>query len=83
MATIPKPEKAFSNPCGCGAQAGEPCPHTPIRCPHHWWYGDIKSLMPPLETALPPSKSTEGMKRECFNCGRKEIAEISWATLKA
>lgn len=82
MMKIPNPDKAFSVACGCGAPAGDPCPHTPIRCPHLWWYGDL-TQPPPLDTALPPSTFAAGMTRECRYCGRQEKSEVTWATVRA
>jgi len=35
--------KAYAKPCGCGAQAGQECPHTPTRCEHEFEYeGPLK-----------------------------------------
>jgi hypothetical protein len=77
MTNISNPAKAFSQDCGCGALAGDPCPHTPIRCPHEFWYGDL-TQPPSLRTALPPSVAAEGMTRECWHCGIQQQAALEW-----
>lgn len=69
MKTIPNPEKAFSQPCGCGTPAGESCPHTPIRCPHNWH-----------NTGGPQAES---WTRECLYCGRVEKRVEAWETVVA
>lgn len=63
--------RAYSEPCGCGAAAGQPCPHTPIRCPHRWWYGKN------------PSSKLIGGTRECEYCHRIERAKLAWETVRA
>ena len=74
MRPIPNPAKAFSQPCGCGMPAGEPCPHTPLRCPHDWRYSKAGEVM--TYTHMQPDSD----KRACVNCGRVERAELSWRT---
>lgn len=71
--------RAYSEPCGCGAAAGQPCPHTPIRCPHRWWYGKSPSS---LHETVPPDQRIGGT-RECEYCHRIERAKLSWETVKA
>lgn len=65
---IPNPKVAFSRPCGCGAQPGQDCPHTPIRCPHNW-----KHEVGGMGDAT----------RECLYCGRVERQTIGWETVIA
>lgn len=63
-----KPE-AYAQPCGCGAAAGQECPHTPIRCEHKWGYSD----------GFTPVSGT----RECEYCGRIESVAQAWKTVRA
>lgn len=74
MKTVPNPEMAYSQPCGCGTPAGVDCPHTPIRCPHKWSYG-------PRQTA--DYAQQPGDQRECEYCGRVEKARLDWETVVA
>jgi hypothetical protein len=70
--------QAFSQDCGCGAMAGQPCPHTPIRCPHLWSYVDLRG-----GTRLKTDMRDVGDVRTCAFCGRIERAKIAWDTVVA
>lgn len=73
--------KAYAEPCGCGAEAGESCPHTPIRCKHEFWYGDMKGPAGPWQS--PPSEIKPGLVRTCELCGLQQSARVEWATQRA
>ncbi len=79
MSEIPNPEMAYSKPCGCGTPAGMSCPHTPIQCPHRWWYGTNPSS---LHDTVPEDQKIGG-QRECEYCGRVERATLGWETVAA
>lgn len=79
MNTIPNPKMAFSVACGCGLPVGDECPHTPIRCPHRWWYGTNPSS---LHETVPKDQKIGG-QRECEYCGRVERARLGWDTVRA
>jgi hypothetical protein len=70
--------QAFSQDCGCGAMAGQPCPHTPIRCPHSWSYVDLRG-----GKRLKTDMRDVGDVRTCAFCGRVERAKIGWDTVVA
>ena len=59
--------KAYEQDCGCGAPAGTPCPHTPIRCQHSWRYDN------PQHDA-----TTVGASRECIYCRYRVNSRIVW-----
>lgn len=60
--------KAYAEPCGCGAQSGDPCPHTPIRCKHEFkWIAQAES-----------GQITDGDVRKCGLCGFTQEAVQSW-----
>lgn len=65
--------KAYAHACPCGAQPGEPCPHTPIRCEHDWLYGEN----PQWKTRQEPQRIS-GVIRECLFCGLKQQARMVW-----
>ena len=70
--------QAFSQDCGCGAMAGQACPHTPIRCPHSWSYVDLRG-----GKRLKTDMREVGDVRMCAFCGRVERAKIAWDTVVA
>lgn len=72
--------KAYAKACGCGAPAGEPCPHTPIRCEHKYWYGEVCGSTGPWEA--PPRKIKEGELRTCEWCGFQQLARMTWELLR-
>ena len=57
----------------------EECPHTPVRCRHRWWYGEVDSPAGPWRS---PGTIKEGAVRTCELCKRKESAVVSWQTAK-
>lgn len=73
--------KAYAQPCGCGAPAGEPCPHTPIRCAHEFWYGDVHGVAGPWRS--PPSPIAEGTLRTCELCGLQQRATQAWEHVRS
>ncbi len=56
--------KAYAEDCGCGAPAGTPCPHTPIRCKHEFEYASEETV--------------EGNTRQCTLCGFSQVAVMTW-----
>ena len=68
--------KAYAKDCGCGALAGQPCPHTPIRCEHEFWYGEVNGPGGPWRS--PPSEIKDGLLRTCELCGFQERAKMQW-----
>lgn len=73
--------KAYANDCGCGALAGTPCPHTPIRCAHEFWYGELSGPVGPWRT--PPASIAEGLVRTCELCGFQQRAEMTWVVQRS
>lgn len=62
-------------PCPvCGLE--QECPHTPVRCQHGWWYGDLSQ--PAIFQSNPNPKG--GDIRTCEWCKRQEVAKIRWET---
>lgn len=55
------------------------CPHTPVRCRHGWWYGDLKQ--PAIFQSCHDPKP--GTQRTCEWCGRVERAVLDWEPIKA
>lgn len=81
----PSPDKispyAYAKECPvCGMPSGKECPHTPVRCEHKFWYGEISG---PAGPWLNPSKTREGEIRICEECGFKCEAEITWKVIRA
>ncbi len=74
--------KAYAEPCGCGALAGEPCPHTPIRCKHDFWYGQILGGAGPCWKGKPANVKV-GLLRTCEFCGFQERAAMTWEIVRA
>ncbi len=74
-------KKAYAKPCGCGAPAGEECPHTPIRCEHEFWYGVPGSAAGPWRSQ--PAEFKEGWTRTCELCGFQEVAKMTWQLQRA
>lgn len=73
-------KRAYAQPCGCGAPAGEECPHTPIRCQHEFWYGTPDSQGP---WRTQPANLKEGCIRRCELCGFQEVAKMTWQLQRA
>jgi hypothetical protein len=72
--------KAYTKDCPvCAMPAGEPCPHTPIRCEHTFWYG----VAPAGPWRSPPANLKDGETRICELCGLKQKATLSWEVTRA
>ena len=70
-------QKAYAKDCPiCFTPSGVPCPHTPIRCEHEFWYGETAGLSGPWRS--PPAKIPQGMLRTCELCGLQQRAELTW-----
>jgi hypothetical protein len=74
--------KAYAEDCGCGAPAGTPCPHTPIRCKHEFWYGDVVGAHAGPWRSW-PTPIPAGLLRTCELCGFQERAKMSWELVRS
>lgn len=74
-------KRAYALACGCGARADEPCPHTPIRCQHEFWYGDVGGPAGPWRS--PPATIKEGLIRTCELCGFQQKAHMDWELIRS
>ena len=73
---------AYAKDCPvCGITAGTPCPHTPVRCAHKFWHGEINGPGGPWRAA--PGTTQEGDLRTCEECGYQERAQITWQVARA